>query len=142
MAQANADIVRRMAEGWQGGDLEEAYDFFDPAIEWDSTRMGALIPDIAGVFHGHAGVRTFWRRWLSSWRDLQFEIQDVLEAGDDVVLLIRNQRQWGRHSGIETAVPPYAHVYTFRDGKVVRWRCFPDQASALSAVGLGELGGA
>ena len=39
---------------------------------------------------------TYWRNWLSAWSDLQFEIQDVVDAGDDVVLLIRNQRQWGR----------------------------------------------
>jgi len=39
----------------------------------------------------------YWRRWFEAWKDLQFEIQDVLDAGDDVVVPIRNQRQWGRH---------------------------------------------
>ena len=48
----------------------------------------------------------------------------MLDAGDEVVALIDNQRQWGRHSGIETQMPPYALVFTFRDGKVVRWRSY------------------
>ena len=100
--------------------------------------MAELIPDIADVFHGHDGVLTFWRRWLSAWKDLEFEAQDVVDAGGDVVLLIRNQRQWGRHSGIATELPPYAQVFTFRNGKVVRWRSYPDQESALEAVGLRE----
>ena len=50
--------------------------------------------------------------------------------------LIRNQRQWGRLSGIPTELPPFGIVYTFRDGKVVRMRAFPDHESALKAVGL------
>ena len=95
-----------------------------------------MVPDIAGVFHGHEGVRAYWRNWLSAWSDLHFEIQDVLDAGDEVVLLIRNQRQWGRHSGIATDYPPYGMVFTIRRGKVTRWRVFPDQISALRAAGL------
>jgi ketosteroid isomerase-like protein len=62
----------------------------------------------------------------------------VVDAGDDVVMLIRNQRQWGRHSGIAVDFPPYAMVFTVREGKVVRLRTFPDQESALEAVGLGK----
>ena len=31
----------------------------------------APISDLRGTYHGHAGVRTYWRRWLSAWRDLQ-----------------------------------------------------------------------
>lgn len=29
-------------------------------------------------------------------------------------------------------------VFTIRDGKVTRWRSYPDQEQALSAVGLRE----
>jgi ketosteroid isomerase-like protein len=83
-------------------------------------------------------VRTYWRRWFGAWKDLQFEIEDVLDAGEDVVVLIRNQRQWGRHTGICTELPPYAQVFTMREGKIVRWRTFPDQMSALKAVELEE----
>jgi hypothetical protein len=54
------------------------------------------------------------------------------------VLLIRNQRQWGRHSGLVTEFPPYAFVFTLRAGEVVRVRWYPDQDSALEAAGLRE----
>ncbi len=65
-------------------------------------------------------------------------MEDVLDAGDEVVALIRNQRQWGRRSGIVTEVPPYGLVFTIRGGKVVRWRAYSDQQSALEAAGLRE----
>ena len=61
-----------------------------------------------------------------------------MDAGDDVVVLIHNQRQWGRSSGIATEMPPYGLVFTIRGGKVVRWRSYPDQESALEAAGLRE----
>jgi ketosteroid isomerase-like protein len=33
-------------------------------------------------------------------------------------------------------MPPYALVFTFRDGKIVRWKSYDDQDAALEAVGL------
>ena len=138
MSQENFEIVRALADGFQHRQHERAFEFYDPEIEWDASRGADLVPDIAGVYHGHEGVRTYWRNWLSAWSDLQFEIQDVVDAGDDVVLLVRNQRQWGRQSGIATEMPPYGMVFTIRGGKVVRWRAYPDQESALEAAGLRE----
>ncbi|MGH2965348.1 MAG: nuclear transport factor 2 family protein [Solirubrobacterales bacterium] len=136
MSPANVEIVRTLAEGFQRRQHEEAFELYDPEIEWDSSRLKDTIPDIAGVYHGHEGVRDYWRNWLSAWSDLEFEIQDVLDADGDVVLLIRNQRQWGRHSGIVTETAPYGIVFTFRHGKVIRWCSYPDQASALEAARL------
>jgi ketosteroid isomerase-like protein len=138
MSQENVEIVRTLAEGFQRRQHERAFEFYDPEIEWDASNVGQLIPDLAGVYRGHEGVRTYWRRWLSAWSDLHFDIQDVVDAGDQVVLLVRNQRQWGRHSGIATEFPPYGMVFTIRDGKVIRWESFPDQESALEAAGLSE----
>jgi ketosteroid isomerase-like protein len=141
MSQENVEIVRAFSEAFQRRDVEEAeqaFNVFDANVEWDGTRLAESVPDIAGVYRGHDGVRTFWRRWLSAWRDIQFDIQDVREAGDDVVVLIRNQRMWGQHSGVEVKFPPYGWVYTFRHNKVVRVRWYPDQESALKAAGLSE----
>ena len=72
---------------------------------------------LAGVYRGHEGVRTYWRRWLEPWKDLEFEVEHVLDAGDEVVALIRNQRQVGRHSGIVIEMPPYGLVFT-----ILRWQ--------------------
>src|SRR5262249_13961176 len=140
MSEENVEIVRMLAEGFQGRDHERAFEFYDPEIEWDASAFEDAYSGmgVGGVYHGHEGVRTYWRNWLSAWSDLQFEIQDVVDAGDEVVLLIHNQRQWGRSTGLETEIAPYAIVFTIRGAKVVRWRIFPDHGSALAAVGLGE----
>jgi ketosteroid isomerase-like protein len=97
-----------------------------------------VIPDLAEVYRGHDGVRAYWRRWLSAWNDLEFEVEAVRDAGDDVVLLTRNQRQWGRHTGIASEFPSMAMVFSFRGDKVVRVRTYTDQHAALEAAGLRE----
>jgi ketosteroid isomerase-like protein len=145
MSKANVDIVRAATEAYTHnpqaiehlarGELDFLA-WFDPEIEWDASRLAGVVPDLAQVYHGHEGVQIYWRRWLEAWRDIEFDIQDVLDAGDEVLILIHNQRQWGRHTGIVSEIPPFAMIYTFRDGRVVRWRAFPDQADALKAVGL------
>jgi ketosteroid isomerase-like protein len=143
VSRENVELIRSAVEGYRNpdvlallasGDLD--FELIDVNIEWDASRASELVPDLAGVYWGHEGMRTYWRRWFDAWNDLQFEVQAVLDAGEDVVVLIRNQQQWGRHSGIRTDFPPWAMVFTMRDGKLVRWRAFPDHQSALKAAGL------
>jgi ketosteroid isomerase-like protein len=144
MTEANVELVRAVLSAYQnpemmrmlaGGELD--LQLVDPGVEWDASRLTEVVPDLAGVYRGHDGVRTYWRRWFEAWSDLEFDFE-LRDAGDDVVALLRNQRQWGRHTGICTELPPYALVFTLREGKLVRWRTFPDQESALKAVGLDE----
>ena len=139
MSQENVELVRGLLEAFRRRDHERAFDFYAPDIEWDATGVREVIPDLARIYRGHDGVRTYWRQWLSAWSDLEFDVEDVRDGeGGEVVALIRNQRQWGRHSGVVTEMPPYGLVFTIRDGKVVRWRTYPDHQSALEAAGLTE----
>jgi ketosteroid isomerase-like protein len=142
MSRENVELVKRLLEMFARREHEAVFAFYDTDIEWDATNLGegtvTGLTDLQGIYHGHEGVRTYWRRWLQAWADLEFEVHDVLDAGDDVVALIRNQRQWGRRSGIATDMPPYGLVFTIRDGKVIRWRVFSDERSALEATELSE----
>src|SRR5687768_14737800 len=137
MSQKNVEAVRELLEAFARRDHERPFKFYDADIEWDASKQG-LIMDTTSVFRGHDGVREYWRAWLSAWKDIDFEVEGIRDGGDHVVALICNQRQWGRHSGIETKVPPYGLVFSFRGGKVVRWCAYSDQESALKAAGLSE----
>jgi ketosteroid isomerase-like protein len=138
MSEENVEIVRRFAEAFQHGDTEMAFEFYDAEIELDQSQNTQLPPDLLGVYRGHAGIRDFWRRWLSAWRGLEFEIDGIRAKGDHVVLLIGNQRQWGRQSGALTEFAAYGIVFTFRNGLVLRMHSYPTQKAALDAAGLSE----
>jgi ketosteroid isomerase-like protein len=142
VSEANVELVRVALEAHKNPDMISALaggevdlQLVDPDVEWDASRITELVPDLAEVYRGHDGVRTYWRRWFEAWSDLEFDFE-LRDAGEEVVVLFRNQRQWGRHTGICTELPPYAQVFTLREGMLVRWRAFPDQESALKAVGL------
>ena len=127
MSQENVELVRRLLDMFARRDHEAVFAFYAPDIEWDATNIGGMgLDDLRGVYRGHDGVRIYWRRWLQAWKALEFEA------------LIRNQRQWGRSSGIATEMPPYGLVFTIRDGKVIRWRSFSSYESALEAARLTE----
>src|SRR5438552_125266 len=96
----NVKVIRAVSEALQNREAlallasgEVDLELFDPEIEWDVSGVRDWMPsDLADVYWGHEGVLTYWRRWLESWRDLQYEIQDVRGVGDEVVVLVRNQR--------------------------------------------------
>jgi ketosteroid isomerase-like protein len=144
VSQENVELVRAALVAYQNPDMismlasgELDLQLVDPDVEWDASRLREMIPDLAGVYRGHDGVRMYWRRWFEAWSHLEFDFE-LRDAGDEVVALIQDQRQWGRHTGICTELPPYAQVFTLRDGKLRRWRTFPDQQTALNAVAMEE----
>jgi ketosteroid isomerase-like protein len=67
MSQENVEIVRTLLDWFAHRQHERAFELYDPEIEWDASRMVVGLPDTAGVYHGHEGVRTYWRNWLSAW---------------------------------------------------------------------------
>jgi ketosteroid isomerase-like protein len=137
MSEENVEVVRAMNEAFLRRDWETANSLLADDIEWDATRIAGIVPDLAGVYRGAGGTAKFWGAWLSPWEKVEMEYE-LRDAGAEVVSLIRNQRQWGRHSGVETKIPPYAWVFTIRDGKAVRGCWHPDHQSALASVGLSE----
>jgi hypothetical protein len=137
MSEENLEIVRELFDAFARRDHEAAFEYYDADIEWDASRAAdGGASDVAGVYHGHEGVRKYWRRWLSAWEDVEATDVEFEDAGSTVVALINRQRVRGRSSGVEVETPPYALTFTFRDGKVVRWVVYPTHAEAREAAGL------
>ena len=117
MSRENVEIVRGLYEAFARRDNESPFDVFDPEIEWEVR--GFVATGMAGSYRGHEGVRTFWRRWLEAWSELDFDYEIVDLGGDRVAGLVTRQRNHGRASGIWVEQEPYAQIWTLRDGKVV-----------------------
>jgi ketosteroid isomerase-like protein len=87
-------------------------------------------------FPGLAGLRYLWLEWLTPWRSYRSELEEVIDLGDDVLVLVRD---FGRRAvnAPEIAVSSAA-IWTVRDGKVTQITFFADRAKALEAVSLQE----
>jgi ketosteroid isomerase-like protein len=89
------------------------------------------------VYRGHEGVRENWSLIAEQWATVRQEPQDFIVAGDDTVVVPVHFVGVGRHSGVETTANP-AHVWTFRNGMIIRQTTFQTLDEALEAVGLAE----
>jgi len=114
-----------------GGDpLQTLAEFCHPDVEWDFSRR-AIDPEI---YHGYEGWLRIAEQFGEAWQELRLEIQEIIDAGENVVLFT-NMVGLSK-SGIRLA-QTVGQVWTFRDGKIIRDRFFgADRSACLQAVGL------
>jgi len=99
---------------------------------WDtSTFRGAIRP---GTFVGVDETNAWLADWLDSFEDWSIVIEEVFDAGDQVVAIVR-QRGTAKHGGPEVEMR-VAQVWTFRDGLAARMEMYADRDEALEAAGL------
>ena len=132
MTQRDVDIVKEFTRRFAAG-VHVTDDYFDPEIVWDTSASG--LPS-AGVYHGHEGVRRFFRDWLGPWTDYELEARECIEAGDAVVLVFR-QAGTGRGSGVRTE-RDFFGVWELENSKVVRFRLFASRDQAFRAAEMSE----
>ncbi len=132
MSQENVEGVRQGFEAMNRGDLDGLLDMLDPDIVW---HQPADLPD-AVVAHGHAGLMDIMQRWLEEWDEYSVELEELIDAGDRVVV-VQRIRGKGKGSGVETEMRE-AHVYKIRERRPVEAWQYRTKEEALEAVGLRE----
>ena len=143
MSRENVEIVRMMLEASDRRDSEAVFAAYDPDIEFDTSELRTIRgmedanPDFPERVRGRDAVRAALHEWVTAWEIVEYEHEQLIDAGDQVVHFIR-QRIRGRTSGIEFSFRPYAQVWTLRAGKITAMKVYADRAEALEAAGLRE----
>ena len=135
MSEEIVELARRGYEAFARRDLDSALEMMDPEIE---AHDPPEVPD-AAIHRGRDAVRRDWEQTLELFDDFSVDLERYFDAGDEVLLYV-HYRGRGRESSAEVEAR-MAHVWTFRDGKVIRLRQYLDRAEALVAVGLSEQDG-
>lgn len=126
----NAEIVRRLVAAFEAGDAETQLALFDPEIEL--TEWPEALD--SKTYHGIEGLAQALQSWGEAWDWLHSEVHEVVENGDHV--LVRGTTHGrGRGSEVEVEIPAF-HVYTLRDGKIIRMVMHTTEEPALRAAGL------
>jgi ketosteroid isomerase-like protein len=133
MSQKNVEIVRAVYNRWGDGDFRADIDLLDPHVV---LVLGPGFSFDAGMHSGIEGVAAYTRSLLEPWTHLTMEAEEIVEAGDSVLVGVR-QCGVGRSSGVPTVLN-YFTAWTFRGSKVVHLESFRGRAEALEAVGLKE----
>jgi ketosteroid isomerase-like protein len=134
MSPHNVEIVRRVSDAFAAGDLDTVIALVSPEIEWDFSHVDTWLEE--QVYHGYDGIAEFFSKWLGEWDDYRFEVEDIIDAGDRVVAIVRDEGR-GKSSGIKLE-RRHAEVWTVHDGKVIRIEPYDHKSEALAAVGLEE----
>jgi ketosteroid isomerase-like protein len=130
-AEEKAEVVRRVFEELSRREPAAAIEYFDPEIEFDFTRSRG--PN-RGMYVGRREVQRNWESFLGAWEEWVSEPHDFIELEDGALLFSIRGRMTGR-GGIELNVQA-AHIWTIRDGLVVRATFFQTREDAMAAAGL------
>ena len=129
MASSNVQLMAELYGAFGRGEIGTVLAAFDPQIEWISAE-GAPYP---GTFIGpDAVLHGIFMRLGSEWEGFRAEPTEYIDGGDTIVAL-------GRYSGTYRATgksmnAAFAHVWTLRDGRIVRHRQYLDSRKLAEAL--------
>lgn len=143
MSRENVELVKALHP--TGVDLVEFFSEDGPFVEWGSpdefaddfeVRFISQSPGVELEYRGLVGFVEGWREWLQAWSAYRIDVEQILDAGDDVLALLQVRAQTKRGDVAMEHSP--GSLWTITDGKVVRVLLFLDRKEALEAVGLSE----
>jgi ketosteroid isomerase-like protein len=105
----------------------------DFEVEFISSEAQASIRPAS---RGAEGLAEAWRDWLEAWESYYIEAEEFIDAGDEVVSLVRVRGQTAR-DGVFIEHRPAA-VWSVREHKIVRVRFYLERNAAFEAAGLPE----
>jgi ketosteroid isomerase-like protein len=122
--------ARRFADAVTSGDREAAVALCHPEIEFNSV-LG-----ISGrAYVGHDGIREYFDDVEAAWRDWTVEVERVTAAADGRVVIVMTMHARGKGSGASLSERT-AHIWTLKDGKLLRNEPYREPKRALEDLGL------
>ncbi|HEV2913215.1 MAG TPA: nuclear transport factor 2 family protein [Pyrinomonadaceae bacterium] len=115
--QENTRVVQRIYENFKNGDIQSILETMADDIEWQLPSIENA--PFSGKRSGREQVAGFFRTLADAQDVQQFEPQDFVAQGEKVVAL--GHYSWRTKSTGRHYAGDWAHVFTFRDGKVVRF---------------------
>ena len=118
------------------GDSEIPVDMashLDPQVEVAFIANTPGIPEVR--YQGVEGLAEGWRDWLAPYESYWLEIEKLIDAGEDDVMVPVRVSARTKRDGVLIEHSPAA-IFTVRDGKIVRVRFYLDRDHARKVAGL------
>jgi ketosteroid isomerase-like protein len=133
MSAENVEIVRRGYE-YFGSERDFRPGIIHPEFVWDMSTFRGW-PE-QKTYSGLEGARSFIADWTESWDDWELDVQELLDAGDRVVAIVKQQAR-SKATGL-TVEMDFAQVWTLRDGKQIRMEMYADPDEGRRTAGLDD----
>jgi ketosteroid isomerase-like protein len=136
MSEENVELVRRTYEAaYEAGgqaDYDAVVSYFHPEIEFHAYPRS---PEV-GVYHGKQALREYIENAWEHYERGRIEVEELLDAGDQVVAVITLHAVPKR--GQNEITVQIVEVFTIRDGLLAERRSYSTRDEALEAAGLSE----
>jgi uncharacterized protein len=132
MSQENVKVVQSMYEAFARGDIPTVIGALDPQVEWWEAES-FIYADGNPYVGPDAVLQGVFQRIGEEWDGFAVAPEEVLDAGDKVIT-------HGYYSGTykknrQPLRAQFAHFFTFRDGKVVKFQQYTDTAQFSQVTG-------
>ena len=134
MSQENVEVVLKGLAAFNRGDMDAVVADTAPDVEYVASGM---VPDRRGVFRGREELKRLFAWVPEEFENAQATPTDVIDIGDDKVLVATTFSGRGKQSGAEASWTLWI-VWTLSDRKIVRGHAFTSRAEALEAAGLSD----
>jgi ketosteroid isomerase-like protein len=133
VSEVNIELQRRAVAAFHARDVEAFIACLDPSVEYHSVMT---VPGGA-VYHGHAGVRKYFRDFKDVWGDeFRVEPEAFFDLGEHT-LMFYSVHGLGQQSGADVAMPG-AQVCRWRNGLMVYGKAYVHREDALRDLGVSE----
>jgi ketosteroid isomerase-like protein len=125
---ASLEMVKIALQAYGNGDCEIAMALADPLIRWDeraSRADGELV-------WGQQNVERSMRRYLDSWAEYRFELEDIAEVAPGKVVGICRER--GRDQQGLPVDRRFGGLWVVEDGKIASWSTYLTPKEAVKAA--------
>ena len=133
MSEQNKKTVEGMYEAFGHGDIAFVIGALDPDVEWWEAE-NFIYADKNPYVGPQAVLEGVFARIGNDWEGFSVTPLEVLDAGESVVgrgHYAGKYRETGRDVKAQ-----FAHVFSFRNGKVVKFQQYTDTAQFQKAVGI------
>jgi ketosteroid isomerase-like protein len=136
MSQENVELVREATDAANRRDFDAFVALLSPDVVWESRNV-SRVPGFRDVYRGRAEVREWLALAVELIEDVQTEIEEVTELGDErlVIGVVRSGRGMG--SGLTMEFRDWWALW-FAECLVTRRQAFWTKDEALEAAGLSE----
>lgn len=131
MSQQNLETVRSLYAAFAKGDVPTVLGAMAPDIEWREAD-NFIYADGNPYVGPEAILQGIFLRIASEWNGFAVNPEQFLDAGDTV---IATGRYTGTHKATGVAInSQFAHFWTLRDGKVIRFQQYADTLQVARAA--------
>jgi ketosteroid isomerase-like protein len=125
-SSANGELIRQLLAAYLSGDEQTLEQMIGPETEIYGE------PGIvnAGTYHGYDGFRQWVQQWEEAWAEASYELGEVVDVSDSVLVVPVRIVARGTGSGAEVDMV-FGWLFEWADGRASRFHVYASLDKAL-----------